>query len=101
LGKRKVMPTKKKGRRTHIIKVYCAKCQTLLYKYQKAGLGSLIKCYKDRIAEDYTRGDLKCPKCGETFAREAVYHGKPANKIILGKVYVRPYIHTAPFSFFK
>jgi len=82
------MPTKK-GRKTHIIKVYCAKCHALLYKYQKAGLGSLIKCYKDRIAEDYTRGDLKCPQCGETFAREAVYHGKPANKIIQGKVYVR------------
>jgi len=87
LKKRKLNP--KKGRRTHIIKVYCANCHALLYKYQKAGLGSLIKCYKDRIAEDYTRGDLKCPKCGETFAREAVYHGKPANKIIRGKVYIR------------
>ena len=63
------MTTKKKGRRTHTIKVYCAKCQTLLYKYQKAGLSSLIKCYKDRIAEDYTKGDLKCPNRGETFAR--------------------------------
>ena len=83
------MLSKKKRRRTLIIKVYCAKCQTLLYKYQKAGLGSLIKCYKDRIAKDYTRGDLKCPKCGETFAREAVYHGKPANRIIRGKIYVR------------
>ncbi len=45
--------------------------------------------YQDRISEDYTRGDLKCPQCGEIFAREAVYHGKPANKIIPGKVYVR------------
>ena len=83
------MTSKKKGRRAHIIKVYCAKCHVLLYKYQKEGPGSLIKCYKDRIAKDYTRGDLKCPKCGETFARETVYHGKPANKIIRGKVYVR------------
>jgi hypothetical protein len=57
-----------KRRRIHIIKVYCAKCQTLLYKYQKESFGSLIKCYKDRIAEDYTDGDLNCPKCGETFA---------------------------------
>ena len=83
------MTTKKKGRRTHIIKVYCVKCHALLYKYQKEGLGSLIKCYKDRIAEDYTKADLKCPNCGETFAREAVYHGKPANKIIRGKIYIR------------
>ena len=78
-----------KRRRTHITKVYCAKCHALLYKYQKEGLGFLIKCYKDRISEDYTDGDLKCPRCGETFAREAVCHGKPANRIILGKVYVR------------
>ncbi len=85
----RVMARKKKGRKTHIIKVYCTKCRTLLYKYQKEGIGSLIKCYKDRISEDYTDGDLKCPNCGETFAREAVYHRKPANKIIRGNVYVR------------
>jgi len=73
----------------YILKVYCANCQTLLYKYQKEGLGFLIKCYKDRIQDDYTNGDLKCPKCGEKIARDAMYHRKPANKIIRGKVYVR------------
>lgn len=70
-------------------KIYCAKCGTLLYKYHKAGAGHLIKCYKKRIKEDYTNGDLKCPNCGTQFARKRMIHGLPANKIIQGKVYVK------------
>ena len=71
------------------IKVYCSNCSTILYKYYKAGNGFLVKCYKERIKEDYTDGDLKCPNCGADFAKERMIHGKPANKIIQGKVYVR------------
>ena len=41
------------------------------------------------ILEDHTKGDLKCPKCGQQFARKKVIHNKPANKIIQGKVYVK------------
>ena len=72
-----------------IIKIYCQKCGTLLYKYNKVKPGHLVKCYKDRIIKDYTNGDLKCPKCGSQFAREAIIHGKPANKIIQGKVFIK------------
>ena len=71
------------------IKIYCSKCNSLLYEYHKAGRGLLVKCYKDRIKEDYTHGDLRCPKCGTDFARERMIHGKPAHKIIQGKVYVK------------
>jgi DNA-directed RNA polymerase subunit M/transcription elongation factor TFIIS len=78
----------RKGR-AWTINIFCSKCNTLLYKYRKEGRGHLIKCYKSRIAGDYTKGDLKCPKCGESFAREAMIHGKPANKISQGKVYVK------------
>ena len=80
------MKKKIKGR---VIGVYCADCKNLLYKYFKAGPGHLVKCYKHRILIDYTNGDLKCPKCGKQFAREAMIHGKPANKIIQGKVFVK------------
>jgi len=73
----------------YTIKVYCEKCKTLLYKYFKAGKGHLVKCYEDRILKDFTKGDLKCPKCGEEFAREAMIHTKLAHKIIQGKVFVR------------
>jgi len=75
--------------RTHAIRIFCSGCGTLLYKYRKEGPGHLVKCYKDRILKDYTSGDLKCPNCGKIFAREAMIHGKPANKIVQGKVYVK------------
>ena len=71
------------------IKIYCSGCNSLLYEYYKMGGGLLVKCYKDRIKEDYTRGDLRCPKCGTAFARERMIRGKPAHKIIQGKVYVK------------
>ena len=79
----------KKKVQTYTIRVFCANCGTLLYKYRKEGPGHLVKCYKDGIIKDYTNGDLKCPKCGVQFAREAIIHGRPANKIIQGKLYVR------------
>ncbi len=71
------------------IKIYCSQCNTLLYKYYKAGNGHLVKCYKDRIKDDFTNGDLKCPSCKSQFAREKMMHGKPANKIVQGKVYAK------------
>lgn len=77
------------SRKSRTIKVYCQKCDTLLYKYHKSGSGHLLKCYCSRIKEDYTNRDLKCPNCREKFAREAMIRGKPAYKIIQGKVYVR------------
>jgi hypothetical protein len=77
------------GKRARTIKVYCANCRRLLYRYLKGGPGHLVKCYKASIIEDHTNGDLRCPNCGEAFAREAMIHGQPANKIIQGKVFVR------------
>ena len=72
----------------HTIKIYCAQCKTLLYKYQKGGTGRLVKCFKDKILKDYTGGDMKCPQCKVAFAREAMIRGKPAHKIIQRKVFV-------------
>ncbi len=71
------------------IEIYCQKCQAQLYKYHKAKPGKLLKCYKDMIVKDFTKGDLKCQNCGEQFARDAVIHNRPANKIIGGKVFVK------------
>jgi uncharacterized Zn finger protein len=72
-----------------VIKIYCQKCGTLLYEYWKAKPGHLVKCYQERILKDYTKGDLKCPKCGLSFARETKIYKKPAYKIIQGKVRVK------------
>lgn len=71
------------------IKIYCQKCKTLLFKYNKIKTGHLVKCYEDKILKDYTFGGLKCPKCGTQFARKAMIHRKPALKIIQGKVFVK------------
>lgn len=58
----------------------------LLLQYHKNGNGKLVKCWHERIAEDYTNKDLKCPQCGQQFARETMVRGLPAHKIIGGKV---------------
>ena len=57
-----------KGR---VIKVQC-RCGQLLFKYFKGGRGRLIKCYLDRIRQDYVGVDglplearPTCPACGE------------------------------------
>jgi hypothetical protein len=71
------------------IAIHCAACRTLLYRYAKGGTGSLVKCFVERIVEDRTVGDLKCPTCGQQFARPFAISGRPAHKIISGKVFTR------------
>jgi hypothetical protein len=71
------------------IAIHCARCRTLLYRYRKGGTGGLVKCFLERIAEDFTAGDLHCHQCGQEFARLRTLRGKPAHKIIQGKVFTR------------
>ena len=71
------------------ISIHCAKCRTLLYKYHKGGQGGLVKCFVERIVEDRTEEDLKCPQCKQEFARFRMIGGRPAHKIIQGKVYTK------------
>jgi len=68
------------------IDILCSACLEKLYKYRKGGRGSLVKCIPDRILEDYTKGDLCCPGCGQEFAREMGMGGRTVYKIIGGKV---------------
>lgn len=75
--------------KVRVIDVYCKTCDTQLYRYKKEGEGHLAKCYKDEILRDFTDGSLSCPLCHTEFARERMIHGRPAHKIIQGKVYVR------------
>lgn len=79
----------KKKIKEFVIKIICANCGTLLYRYKKEGPGSLVKCYVEGILKDCTKGNLKCPKCNQQFARLAKYHNRPAHKIIQGKVVVK------------
>jgi len=75
--------------RNRIIDIYCKKCGSYLLKYIKEGGDRLVKCYISNILEDKTTDPLHCPKCGEEFAGETMYHNRRAYKIIQGKVIVR------------
>ena len=75
--------------RKRTIRIYCSNCGQFLYKYRKGGGGKLVKCFVDKIVQDNTGGDLRCPSCRQAFARETMAYGRPANKIIQGKVFTR------------
>lgn len=71
------------------ISIHCGRCRTLLYRYRKGGTGGLVKCFVERIAEDRTEGDLRCPRCGRQFARAGSIGGRAVHRIIGGKVFTR------------
>jgi len=75
-----------------IIDIYCSNCQQHLYKYQKEGPGSLVKCYCNRIKKDFCQQDMVCPICNTQFARKIRIHNRDANKIIKGKVFIKGHI---------
>jgi hypothetical protein len=77
------------GSNTRVIDIHCARCRGLLYRYEKGGVGGLVKCFVEKIVLDATRGDLRCPTCGQEFARFRMISGKPAHKIVQGKVFTR------------
>ncbi|MEO2268434.1 hypothetical protein [Pseudoalteromonas pernae] len=80
-------PNKKGPVRT--VDIFCAKCRTQLYTYRKGGKGALVKCFKERITEDYTKQDATCPQCQQVFARDTLIRGTPAFKMIGQKVYMK------------
>ena len=77
-------PNKKGPVRT--VQISCAKCKAPIFKYRKGGKGALVKCFKERIVDDYTTTPGICTGCDQHFARETVIRGAPAFKIIGGKV---------------
>ncbi|MCV6587803.1 MAG: hypothetical protein OIF57_02065 [Marinobacterium sp.] len=71
------------------VNIFCAACKTQLYRYRKGGKGALVKCFKERISEDFTTTACTCPGCGQVFARETLIRGTPAYKMIGGKVVMK------------
>lgn len=86
-AKRMAKPRKKAPISTVI--VICSRCKTRLYKYHKGGKGALVKCFKERIAQNYTTQPCQCPTCHQVFAREMLIRGTPAYKIIGGKAAIK------------
>lgn len=85
------MATRGKGNIYHI-KIYCAQCNTYLFKYRKEKRGSLVRCYIENIVEDKTGGDLKCPGCSQEFARFKMERARPSNRMIQGKTYIKGHL---------
>lgn len=77
-------PNKKQPTKT--VDIYCAKCRAKLFKYRKGGKGALVKCFKERIVDDFTTTPCHCPECNLEFARDTLVRGTPAFKIVGGKV---------------
>ncbi|ARD24394.1 hypothetical protein [Shewanella japonica] len=71
---------------TRTVDIFCVKCKTQLFKYRKGGKGALVKCFKERIVDDYTKTPCVCPQCETPFARDTLVRCTPAFKIIGGKV---------------
>lgn len=80
-------PRKKLPQKT--VDILCSKCRTQLLKYHKGGKGALVKCFKERISQDFTLSEGVCPQCGSEFARPALIRGTPALKIAGGKVMIK------------
>ncbi|EKE84502.1 hypothetical protein [Idiomarina xiamenensis] len=71
------------------VDISCSRCKAKLFKYRKGGKGALVKCFIERISEDFTETPGVCPQCQQAFARETLIRGTPAYKIIGGKVQVK------------
>ncbi|MCY7297273.1 hypothetical protein [Alteromonas sp. a30] len=74
---------------TKTVDISCAKCKSNLFKYRKCGKGALVKCFIERISQDYTQNQTHCPECNNEFSRPTMIRGTPALKIIGGKVLVK------------
>ena len=71
---------------TNTVDIFCSSCRAPLFKYRKGGKGALVKCFIERISQDYTKQPCICPKCERRFARPAIIKGTAAYKMIGGKV---------------
>lgn len=74
---------------TQSVVIYCQQCRAMLFKYKKGGKGNLIKCFKERITENFTTTPCQCPRCETIFARDVLIRGTPAYKIIGNKAFCK------------
>ena len=75
-----------------ILNIYC-KCGCLLFRYFKAGKGKIIKCFVNRLEQDFvglkgceTHTKPLCPQCGKDLGIIMMIRGEPALKLNQGTV---------------
>jgi hypothetical protein len=64
-------------------------CPTHFSFAAKRGNGRLVRCYIERIIQDFTTSPCMCPKCSQQFARPAINRNKPVHKIVGDRVFTR------------
>ena len=69
-----------RGGNTKIYDLNCSKCGTFILKYQKDGIGDLLRLYFDRIIDlsDLSE-NLNCPKCNCLIGTKMIY--KPESRL--------------------
>lgn len=75
-----------------IITLYC-KCGYKLFRYYKAGKGKIIKCFVNRLTEDFvglqgaeTHSKPLCPQCRKELGIIMMIRGEPALKLNQGTI---------------
>lgn len=56
-----------------MIIIKCARCKTKLFKYQKIGSGSVLRCHKSRIKRVYqleNKASMYCCICGNSIGKD-------------------------------
>jgi len=78
--------------------LHCSKCNELISKYQKDGIGPLKRIYVDRIQENKYKDDFQidkkliCPKCGKLLGLGYIYEkeNRPAYKLFTNEINIIP-----------
>ncbi|MBW6516271.1 MAG: hypothetical protein K0B81_06620 [Candidatus Cloacimonetes bacterium] len=75
-----------------ILTIYC-KCGFRLFRYYKAGKGKIIKCFVNRLEEDFvgikgyeTQSKPLCPQCQKELGIIMMVRGEPALKLNQGTI---------------
>jgi len=75
-----------------ILDIHC-KCGYLLFRYFKAGKGKIVKCFINRITDDYvglqgspTFSKPLCPQCKKELGIVMMVHGEVALKLNQGTI---------------
>ncbi len=75
-----------------ILTIYC-RCGFKLFRYYKAGKGRLIKCFLNRMEDDFvglqnsaTHTKPLCPQCGKELGIIMMIRGEPALKLNQGTI---------------
>ena len=84
-----------RGGRSHLLEIFCAKCENKLFYYQKDGPGPLKRMYLDRIINSGSLknqkfsikkvSDLMCPACHDLLGMAIVYkkESRPAYRLFV------------------